>query len=461
MRLYQQARLPATPHARLLGYRMTQVSSGSSVLSQPITPWSEIYDGFVDVAAIAALNVYITASTAAPAGVDQRLVTFSLRYLRTLTVDDGSVIARGRLLHAGSNITTVETLVEDPLGRTVAHATGSTINIPVDSSATAWSMPPEHPAQEPTYATPDPNKRPLPSSLDQSALTPAMALLGMQIEDNSDGRASATMSASPWFGNTRGEVEPGILAAFGAHTSQLVIPDLAGTRRAVTFEITTSILGTPPPTDARILRSNARLAERVGDLVSLDGRIEDSDGALIATTRGTLQLRERRTRRRGPSNRVLLTVLFTDLVGSTERAGAEGDASWRNLLEDHNAVVRRQIETHNGREVKTTGDGFLATFDSPSRAVQCARAIKVGVAKLGLEIRAGVHTGECELIGADVAGLAVHVASRVQSSADPGEILVSSTVRDLAAGSGLDFVDRGTRELKGVPGSWQLFAVDE
>jgi class 3 adenylate cyclase len=156
---------------------------------------------------------------------------------------------------------------------------------------------------------------------------------------------------------------------------------------------------------------------------------------------------------------VLLTVLFTDLVGSTERAGREGDAKWRDVLEDHHTIVRRQIEVHTGREVKTTGDGFLATFESPSRAVECARAIKTGLAKLGLEIRAGVHTGECELIGSDVAGLAVHVASRVQSTADPGEILVSNTVRDLAAGSGLDFIDRGAHELKGVSGSWQLYAV--
>lgn len=196
-------------------------------------------------------------------------------------------------------------------------------------------------------------------------------------------------------------------------------------------------------------------------MVVIHGRTEDADGRFLGSANGTLQLRERRTRRRSPANRVLLTVLFTDLVGSTERAGQEGDANWRNVLEDHHAIVRRQIELHTGREVKTTGDGFLATFDSPSRAVQCARAIKTGLAKLGLEIRAGVHTGECELIGADVAGLAVHVASRVQSSAEPGEILVSNTVRDLAAGSGLDFVDRGTRELKGLSGTWQLFAVAE
>ena len=462
MRLYQQGRLPATPHARLLGYRMTQISSGSAVLSQPITPWSEIYDGFVDVTTIAALSAFVTASTAAPAGIDVQLVTLAVRYLRSLTVDDGSVIARGRLLHAGSSFSTVETLIEDPLGRAVAHATASTVNVPVDPPPPAWSPLPEEPAQEPVYSTPDPINRPVPSSLVGTTLFPATALLGIQVEDQSDCSVTTTMPASPWFSNGRRAVEPGIIAVFGTHTSQVVNTHLAAdTQRAVTFEVTTSILGRMPPTDGRVLRSRARLAERVEDMFLLDARIEDSDGGLIATTRGTLQLRERRARRRSPSNRVLLTVLFTDLVGSTERAGAEGDANWRAVLEDHHAIVRRQIELHAGREVKATGDGFLATFDSPSRAVQCARAIKIGLTNLGLEIRAGVHTGECELIGTDVAGLAVHVASRVESTAEPGEILVSNTVRDLAAGSGLDFIDRGAHELKGISGTWQLFAVAE
>ena len=461
MRLYQQGRLPATPHARLLGYRLTQVSSGSSVLSQPITPWSELYDGFVDVTAVAALSAYVTASTAAPVGMDLRLVTLSVRYLRSLTVDDGSFIARGRLLHAGSSFTTVETLIEDPLGRAVAHTTASTVNVPLEPPPSAWLPPRDEPAQEPVYATPDPFHRNLPPSLDQTDLFPAAAFLGMQVENRTDTSVTTTMPASPWFSMFRRDVEPGIITAFSNQTATFVSTQLAGNRRAVTFEVTFSILRHMPPADGRKLRSLAKLAERVDDMFIIDGGIEDADGGLILSAHGTLQLRERRTRQRSPSNRVLLTVLFTDLVGSTERAGEEGDANWRDVLEDHHAIVRRQIEVHTGREVKTTGDGFLATFDSPSRAVQCARDIKTGLVKLGLEIRAGVHTGECELIGADVAGLAVHVASRVQSTAEPGEILVSSTVRDLAAGSGLDFVDRGTHELKGLSGTWQLFAVAE
>jgi class 3 adenylate cyclase len=461
MRLYQQNRLPATPHNRLLGYRLTQVSSGSAVLSQPITPWSEIYDGFVDVTAIAALSAYVTASTAAPTATDLRLVTMSIRYLRSLTVDDGSVVARGRLLHAGSSFTTVETLIEDPLGRAVAHATATTVNVPLDPPPPPWLSPPDEPALEPVYATPDPFQRNLPPSMEGTDLFPAAAFLGMQVEDRFETSVTTTMPASPWFSMLRRELEPGIVAAFGNHTATFVSTHLAGTKRAVTFEIAISILRQMPPADGRELRSSARMAERADDMFIIDDRIEDADGELIASAHGTLTLRERRTRPRSPSNRKLLTVLFTDLVGSTKRVGEEGDDKWRAVLEDHHAIVRRQIEVHTGREVKTTGDGFLATFDSPSRAVQCARAIKTGLVKLGLEIRAGVHTGECELIGADVAGLAVHVASRVQSTAEPGEILVSSTVRDLAVGSGLDFSDRGTHELKGVSGTWQLYAVVE
>lgn len=232
MRLYQQTRLPATPHARLLGYRMTQVSSGSSVLSQPITPWSELYDGydgFVDVTTIAALSGFVTASTAAPPGIDVRLVTLSIRYLRSLTVDDGSMVARGRLLHAGSNFTTVETLIEDPLGRAVAHTTASTVNVLLDPPPPAWS-PPDGPAQEPVYATPDPFQRSLPSSLEGSATFPAASLLGIQAQDGPGASVTTTMPASPWFSNVRPEVEPGIIAAFGNHTAGFVATHLADAR---------------------------------------------------------------------------------------------------------------------------------------------------------------------------------------------------------------------------------------
>jgi pimeloyl-ACP methyl ester carboxylesterase len=164
--------------------------------------------------------------------------------------------------------------------------------------------------------------------------------------------------------------------------------------------------------------------------------------------------------RRGPEpDRVLATVLFTDIVGSTERAAEIGDRRWRDLLEQHHAIVRRALSRFRGREVDTAGDGFLATFDGPARAIRCALSIVEDVRRLGLELRAGVHTGECELVGEDVRGIAVHIGARVASQAAPGEVLVSSTVKDLVAGSGIRFDDRGERDLKGVPGPWRLFAA--
>ena len=158
-------------------------------------------------------------------------------------------------------------------------------------------------------------------------------------------------------------------------------------------------------------------------------------------------------------DRVLATVLFTDIVGSTSRAAELGDRQWRELLGDQRAAVRRQVDRHRGREIDTAGDGLLATFDGPARAIRCACAIRDAVRLLGLEVRAGLHTGEIELLGDGVAGIAVHIAARVAALAGAGEILTSSTVKDLVAGSGVQFSDRGSHALKGVPDQWRLFEV--
>ena len=160
-----------------------------------------------------------------------------------------------------------------------------------------------------------------------------------------------------------------------------------------------------------------------------------------------------------PSERVLLTVLFTDIVGSTSMASDLGDQRWATLLQRHDDEVRKALRRHDGREVKTTGDGFLAAFEGPSRAIACAAAIQSQMIEIGLSIRAGVHTGECELRGEDLSGIAVHLASRLLDRAEPGEVLVSRTVKDLVVGSGVAFEDRGEAALKDVPGTWQLFAA--
>jgi class 3 adenylate cyclase/CheY-like chemotaxis protein len=164
--------------------------------------------------------------------------------------------------------------------------------------------------------------------------------------------------------------------------------------------------------------------------------------------------------RPGPEpDRILATVMFTDIVGATEKAAGLGDRRWRDLLHDHHALIREELIRFRGREIDTAGDGFLAAFDAPARAVRCALAVVPAMRRLGLEIRVGLHTGECEVMGDKLSGIALHAGARVASLAGAGEVLVSGTVKDLVAGSGIRFKDRGMQALKGVPGEWHLYAV--
>jgi len=158
-------------------------------------------------------------------------------------------------------------------------------------------------------------------------------------------------------------------------------------------------------------------------------------------------------------DRALVSVLFTDIVESTQRAAQLGDSAWREVLERHDALVDSTVTQHGGNVVKHMGDGALSAFNGPAKAIRCAEALRHGFADLGIELRAGIHSGECEVLGADLGGLAVHIGARVGALAGPGEIVVSSTVRELVVGSGMQFDDRGEHELKGVPGSWRLYGL--
>jgi class 3 adenylate cyclase len=183
----------------------------------------------------------------------------------------------------------------------------------------------------------------------------------------------------------------------------------------------------------------------LGDVESIVGEIEE----FLTGVRPVAQ-----------PDRVLATVLFTDVVGSTETAVRIGDEHWRSVIERHHAIVRSELRRHRGVEIDTAGDGFFARFDGPARAIRCASSIVEGVRdEVGLDVRAGIHTGECELLGDKVTGVAVHTGARVAAHAGAGEVVVSSTVRDLVAGSGIDFRDRGAVTLKGLPGEWQLWSV--
>jgi class 3 adenylate cyclase len=181
------------------------------------------------------------------------------------------------------------------------------------------------------------------------------------------------------------------------------------------------------------------------------------DGWLAKVIGAELGVESRPFSERG---RILTTVLFTDIVGSTKRAVVLGDNRWRDLIERHHALVRSELANFRGREIDTAGDGFFAIFDSPAQAVECASSIRDSVAQLGIEIKAGLHLGECEATGGAVRGIAVHIGARVAAKAGPDEVLVSSTVKDAVAGSEIRFEDRGSHVLKGIPGEWRLFAVE-
>jgi class 3 adenylate cyclase len=218
----------------------------------------------------------------------------------------------------------------------------------------------------------------------------------------------------------------------------------------------------PVRPDGRRIRASSTATEAAPDLFVIDTKIHDADGTLVALGSGVIHrfdTSRRIGRQRRESQRVLTTLLFTDIVDSTGHAQRLGDAAWRALLDQHNLATRREVSRCNGIEVSTTGDGFLARFDSPAQAIEAANSVRGAVGALNLQIRGGVHSGECEVVGSALTGMAVHIAARIQAAAAPGEILVSSTVKALVVGSTLQFVDRGEQSLKGVPEPWRLYAV--
>jgi class 3 adenylate cyclase len=253
-------------------------------------------------------------------------------------------------------------------------------------------------------------------------------------------------------------VSPGAAVAYQRATIDVDVRDVLPLVRAPTLVLQRTGLDSFARSGRYLVEHipNARLVELPGrDLAPHfgdEGRLLDELEAFLASIPEQAQLGQE-------PDRVLATVLFTDIVGATSRAAELGDRAWRELLERHHEAVRTQLGRFRGQEVDTAGDGFFASFDGPARAITCARAIVETMPELGLEVRAGLHTGECEVIDGKVAGIAVHTGARVASNAEPGEVLVSSTVKDLVAGSGIAFQDRGLHELKGIPGEWRLYAA--
>jgi pimeloyl-ACP methyl ester carboxylesterase len=270
--------------------------------------------------------------------------------------------------------------------------------------------------------------------------------------DDEGRRALATM--------IRQSASPGSASAYSRMNSEIDVRQVLDAIRVPTLVLYRT--GDAP----NVVGGSRYLAERIAgaryvELAGSDHALHAGDPeAPLREMRAFLtEVWEERAWEEAEHERVLATVLFTDIVGSTARAAELGDARWRELIQAHHGLIRRQLVRFRGTEIDTAGDGFFASFDGPARAIRCARAISEGVRELGIEIRAGLHTGECERIDRKVGGIAVNIGARVAAEASPGEVLVSSTVKDLVAGSGIEFRDRGVAELKGVPGEWRLFAV--
>jgi class 3 adenylate cyclase len=470
--------VPRSPLSHLTGLTVTEAGPGTATLTLPASPWLDAGEGMmIQVLAEAALSTAVLAG--APPATDVRTSALSLTQFRSATLDADKLIAYGRTIRTAPTFTYAEAAIHDDLGREIARVTGAVVLRAKDPPPPP-ALPLGPPQEEPAYATADPYRRPLPAGVGlvtqeqweqldgltlarllaaHTPLLPVLALFGVRAGPVDPGRAVSMTTAAEWFCHRSREVAPGVLATLAYQTLVAAIMTVASPGTRLGFVNLTVSFVRPVMPDGRELVAEANVMEHQGDSVLASVRITDADGEVVANGYSTSVLLLRRGRPTVRAEPVLATVVFTDLVASTARATQLGDEQWRQLLREHETLVRRHLASFRGSEVKTTGDGFLATFDSPDRAVQCARAIRDGTKSLGMDVRVGIHAGQCEFAAGDITGIAVHLASRVLDAAAPGEVLVSSTVRDLLLGSGLGFEDRGRHELKGIEGDWVLFAL--
>ncbi|HKY76108.1 MAG TPA: adenylate/guanylate cyclase domain-containing protein, partial [Acidimicrobiia bacterium] len=441
--------------------------------TMPASPWLDYADGTLDVKILGEEALALAVLTGTPAGHTVRTVVLTFKHLRPATMESTSFIARARTLNQGPRFAVAEVLVEDVVGRAIAHATASVAILPIEIDRAAPAL---QPVDEPTYPTPDPYRRPLPTPvpielLDETdglsiakrlatgdLVNPVLALIGGWLAAVEDRSAAWAITSTEWLCSRERDIAPGVLAVL-AHASLggSVLTMCQPGDRVGLVDQTVSFLRPAPATSGDLV-CRARVAHE-GEILTCTGEITDAAGTVVAHAHQTgLVRRPARSRHRRSEQRVL-TVVFTDIVGSTNRAADIGDSRWKDLLDKHHATVRRHLQALKGREIKTTGDGFLATFDNPAVAVEWSRRICDAVRSLGLQVRVGIHSGQCEVSDGDVSGIAVHLAARVLSLAGPSEVLVSGTVRDLLLGSAVTFEDRGRHQLKGFEGDWHLFAI--
>ena len=479
MRAFSRSLVLTPPIARLTGFRTTHVAAGTATVVMPASDACLSPNGQLEIAPVTMSALESASVTALPPGMDIAPMCFSFKPFRPAWPVKGNLLARAHVVNDSNMFVFAEVQVEDPEGRYLGKGS-------LHSMIEAVEPPPPAPPatmnriDEPVYETPDPYLRRFSNSPFVDLLekddglsllrkagdgrldVPIMQTFGLQVHELREGSGSMSMPASEWFcgfGNDVSCQAIGTLADLAAWYAGVTLQRPGTT--VVLLDSTTRFLRPVRP-DGRRIRAESNAREASADLFVVDTKIHDADGKLVALGSGAvhrLDASRRIGRARKESQRMLTTLLFTDIVDSTGHAQRLGDAAWRALLEQHNLATRREVSRCNGTEVNTTGDGFLARFDSPAQAIEAASSVRRAVGALNLQIRGGVHSGECEVAGSALTGMAVHIASRIQATAAPGEILVSSTVKALVVGSTHQFVDRGEHALKGVPEPWRLYAV--
>lgn len=485
--------LPYPPATHLTGLKPAHVGPGSGTWIMPASPWLANVGHELEVSHLAAAAMYGAALSTLPAGADARLIQIHFDHFRPGRAESGHLVGRARVINANRFYIYSTVEVEDAQGRLIVAGS---------SFAETYALqpePPDPPAQftalePPIYPSPDPWARScegtfLPRHLETEGelhhwlddlkagrlLMPHQRLFGIEAEKvgdsvTLDGRMTFRCLANEWFALFRRTVDPVFVATLLNATAWSTAPFVRRPERdrgLVLIGLSQHVeIFRDLPADGRPFRIETRAeGQNVGMHGHSRAELFDADGNLVAThigyVRGVQASLRRRASGGSPAKRSLYTLLFTDIVGSTEQLARLGDAKWRETLEEHHRRVRAEIARCGGTEVDTQGDGFFARFGSPAQALECARAVRASVKPMGLELRQGLHTGECEEQGSDLAGFAVHLAARIQAKAGAGEILVSGTLKDLVAGSGLRFADRGEHELKGIDGAWRLWALED
>lgn len=479
VRAFSRGVLPWPPLSRLLGMRTTHVAAGTVTVAMPASDASIAAYGMLQIVPPMMSALLGASYTALPGGIDLVPLRFTLDPFRPAWPQPGNLIARARVVNSSNLYVFAEVQVQDPVGR---HLGQGSLNSLLRRVEPTPPTPPDalQPVEEPVYQTPDPYLRSFPSSqfaelaqleegvailrkvADGRLSVPAKTLYGIAFDEIAGGEAAVSIPASEWFCMVKSDVSYHVIAALADISAWSAAITLHQPGQSITLLDSATRFLQPVQADGRPLRAKTVFTEPVPHLFIADTKIRNADSGLVALHSGSyirLEDKHRTRRQRKGSRRMLATLLFTDIVDSTGHAQRLGDAAWHALLEQHKLAVRREVSRHNGTEVDTTGDGFFIRFDSPAHAIEAARAARVTVAALGIQIRAGIHTGECELEGDKLAGMAVHIAARIQAAAEPGEVLVSSTVKDLTIGSTTRFTDKGERNLKGVPDRWRIYAV--